>query len=87
MDTSDRPQPVPVRSKYSKVLKPWMDGATQPNGLGKTLPTNSGPCNVVLRSFRMFSLGGCVQLATMIGFKQIEFFCHTALLANHSSPF
>src|SRR5260370_20739678 len=48
-----------------------------PNGLGKTLRTNSGPCNVVLRPFRMFSLGQRVQPATMIGFKQIEFFDHT----------
>ena len=48
-----------------------------PNGLGKTLRTNSRPCNVVLRPFRMFSLGQRVQPATMIGFKQIEFFDHT----------
>src|SRR5258708_18988888 len=52
-------------------------GPPAPNGLGKTLRTNSGPCNVVLRSFRMFSLGQRVQPATMIGFKQIEFFDHT----------
>jgi phosphatidylethanolamine-binding protein (PEBP) family uncharacterized protein len=48
-----------------------------PNGLGKTLHTNSEPCNVVLRPFRMFSLRQRVQPATMIGFKQIEFFDHT----------
>src|SRR5258708_4766623 len=48
-----------------------------PNGLGKTLLDNSGPCNVVLRPFRMFSLGQRVQPATMIEFKEIEYFDHT----------
>src|SRR5260370_28577855 len=67
-----------VRSKYSNVLKPWVMALPAPNGLGKTLRTNSEPCNVVLRPFRMFSLGQRVQPATMIGFKQIEFFDHTA---------
>jgi len=43
-----------VRSKYSKLLKPWSDGLPAPNGLGKTLQANSGPFNVVLRAFRMF---------------------------------
>ncbi len=51
-----------------------------PNGLGKTLLDNSGPCNVVLRLFRMFSLGQRVQPATMIEFKEIEYFDHTGLL-------
>src|SRR5258708_9371715 len=69
----------PVRSKYPNVLKPWVMALPAPNGLGKTLRTNSGPCNVVLRPFRMFSLGQRVQPATMIGFKQIEFFDHTGL--------
>jgi hypothetical protein len=37
----------------------------------------SGPCNVVLRPFRMLSLEQHVQPATIIGFKQIELFDHT----------
>ena len=48
------------------------------NGLRKTLRPNSGPCNVVLCPFRMFSLGQRVQPATMIEFKEIEYFDHTA---------
>src|SRR6516164_3970572 len=56
-----------------------------PNGLGKTLRTNSGPCNVVLRPFRRFLWDGGVQPATMIGFKQIEFFYHTGMLSNMKS--
>ena len=48
-----------------------------PNSLRKTLRPNFGSCSVVLRPFRMFSLGQRVQPATMIGFKQIEFFDHT----------
>ena len=68
---------LPVRSKYSNVLKPWMMTLHAPNGLGKTLLDNSGPCNVVLRLFRMFSLGQRVQPATMIEFKEIEYFDHT----------
>jgi hypothetical protein len=67
--------PFPVWSKYSNVLKSWVM-APAPNGLGKTLRTNSGPCNLVLRPFRMFSQEHRVQPATMIGFKQIEFFDH-----------
>ena len=59
------------------MLKPWVMALPAPNGLEKTLRTNSGPCNVVLRPFRIFSLGQRVQPATMIGFKQIEFFDHT----------
>jgi hypothetical protein len=30
------------------------DGLPAPNGLGTTLHTNSGPCNVVSRPFRIF---------------------------------
>ena len=37
----------PVRSKYSNVLKFWVMTLPAPNGLGKTLRANSGPCNVV----------------------------------------
>src|SRR5260370_6055506 len=51
-----------------------------PNGLGKALISNSGPCNVVLRLFRMFSLGQRVRPATMIEFKEIEYFDHTGIL-------
>src|SRR5260370_38769827 len=68
---------IPVRSKYSNVLKPWVMALPAPTGLGKALRTNSGLCNVVLRPFRMLSLGQRVHPATMIGFKQIEFFDHT----------
>jgi hypothetical protein len=60
------------------VLKSWVMALPAPNGLGKTLRTYSGPCNVVLRPFRMVSLGHRAQPATMIGFKQIEFFDHSA---------
>ncbi len=67
----------PGRSKYSNVLKLWVMALLLPNGLGNTLRTNSGPCNVVLRSFRMFSLEHRAQPATMIGFKQVEFLDHT----------
>jgi serine/threonine protein kinase len=62
-----------VRSKYSNVLKPWVMSLSAPNGLGKTLRTDSAPCNVVLRPFRMFPLGQRAQPETMIGFKQIGF--------------
>jgi transaldolase len=65
-------------SKYSNVLKSWVM-APAPNGLGKTLRTNSGPCNVVLRPFRIFSQEHRVQPATMIGLKQIEFFDHAGI--------
>jgi hypothetical protein len=37
-----------VRSKYSNMLKPWVIGLRASNGPGKTLRSNSGPCNVVL---------------------------------------
>jgi hypothetical protein len=70
-----------VRSKYSNVLKLWVMALPTPNGPGKTLRTNPGPCNVVLRPFRMFSLGQRVQPATR--FKQIEFFDHTGRPASH----
>jgi hypothetical protein len=50
-----------------------------PNGCGKTLRVKCGPCNVVLRPFWNAFPGQCVQPATMIGFKQIEFFDHTSV--------
>jgi hypothetical protein len=43
-----------VRSKYSNVLRPWVMSPTPRTALGKRYASNSGPCNVVLRPFRMF---------------------------------
>ena len=63
--------------KILERMKPRVMDLPAPNGLGKTLRANSGPYNVVLRPFRMFSLAQRVQPTTMIGFKQIEFFDHT----------
>jgi hypothetical protein len=34
---------IPVRSKYSNMLKPWVMGLRASNGFGKTLRANSGP--------------------------------------------
>jgi hypothetical protein len=65
--------------KVLELTETTGDGPTAPNGFWKTLRTNSGPCNVVLRPFRISSLKRHVQPATMIGFKQIEFFDHTGL--------
>jgi hypothetical protein len=56
-----------------------------PNGLWKTVHAYSGPCNVMLCPFRISSLGRHVQPATMIGFKQIEFFDHTGSRTSSAS--
>jgi hypothetical protein len=45
-----------VWSKYSNLLKPRVM-ALPPYGLSNTLRTNSGPCNVMLRPFRISSVG------------------------------
>ncbi len=68
---------LPRKVKILERAETMGDGPTRSNSLGKTLRANSGPCNVVLRPFRMFSLAQRVQPATMIGFEQIEFFDHT----------
>jgi hypothetical protein len=34
---------IPVRSKYSNMLKPWAIGLRASKGLGKTLRANSEP--------------------------------------------
>ena len=62
------------------------DAPTRRNGCGKTLRVKSGPCNVVLRSVWNALLGSCVQPATMIGFKQIEFFDHTGWCGRPHDP-
>ena len=67
--------------KILELTETTGDDPTAPNGVWKTLRTNSGACNVMLRPFRISSLGRHVQPVTMIGFKQIEFFDHTRL--NH----
>ena len=69
---------IPVRSKYSNVLKPWVDGATRAERPWEDV-TNQILDRVTLcyGRFRMFCVGRGVQPATMIGFKQIEFFDHT----------
>jgi hypothetical protein len=54
------------------------DVLSAPNGFGKTLRTDSVPCNVVLRSFRMFPLEHCAERATLIGFNRIDYFDHSA---------
>ena len=80
---SPRPNCVKRSARKVKILEraeTMGDGPTRSERLGKTLRTNSGPCNVVLPRFRMFSLGQRVQPSTMIGFKQIEFFDHTGSL-------
>ena len=67
--------------KILELTETTGDGPTAPNGFWKTLRANSGPCNVMLRPFRISSLGRHIQPATMIGFKQIEFFDHTGLVS------
>ena len=59
------------------MLKPWVTARPAPNGIGKTLRANLDRVTLCYIRFRMFSLGRRVQPATMIGFKQIEFFDHT----------
>jgi hypothetical protein len=49
-------QNYPVWSKYSTVLKPRVMAVPAQNRLEQTSHANSGPCNVVLRPFRMCSL-------------------------------
>ena len=70
---------APWPSRKVKILEhaeTMGDGPTSYEQPWEDVTRNSGLCNVVLRPFRMFSLGQRVQPATMIGFKQIEFFDH-----------
>ena len=50
-------QVIPVWSKYSNLLKLQVMALPARNGLWKTLRANSGPCNVMLRPFRISFLG------------------------------
>ena len=70
-------RPLLVWSKYSNLLEPRVMVPPHPNGFWKTLRANSEPCNVMLRAFRISSLGRHVQPTNVIGFRQIEFFDHT----------
>jgi hypothetical protein len=61
------------------------DVLNAPNGCGKTLRVKCGPCNVVLRPFWNAFRGLVRSAATMIGFKQIEFFDHTGTRLDYRS--
>jgi hypothetical protein len=62
----------------------------RPTGCPTALARRYAPildlCNVVLRPFRVVPLDQGAQPATMIGFRQIEFFDQTALAKDYRSP-
>ena len=61
----------PRRVKILERAERMGDSPTRPNALGDTLDANSGPCNVVLRRFRLFSENPVCR--------QIEFFDLTGI--------
>jgi len=57
LSNGDECPPASGVSREVKILElaeTMSDGLPAPNGLGTTLLPNSGPCNVVLRPFRIF---------------------------------